>query len=160
MSDITKLMSRLHVSPQPVLKVGKSDRTRAAILNAAIDFTWTHSFRDMTVNKLMASTGAGRSAFYQYFKDMHEVMATLLEILQADIFEASEPWVVGVGDPVTLLHESLTGWFASAIHAALLCGPLPMRPLLTSALKKPGTCSWVGLITRHVTALRRTRNRA
>ena len=120
MSDITKLMSRLHVSPQPVLKIGKSDRTRAAILNAAIDFTWTHSFRDMTVNKLMASTGAGRSAFYQYFRDLHEVMATLLDILQVDIFEASRPWVVGVGDPVALLHEALD----RMVHVCYTRGPL------------------------------------
>ena len=110
----------MHVSPQPVLKVGKSDRTRAAILNAAIDFIWMHPFRDMTVNKLMVSTGAGRSAFYQYFRDLHEVMATLLDILRADIFEAAEPWIMGVGDPVALLHETLN----RMVHVCYTRGPL------------------------------------
>ena len=102
MSKIKKTLSPLRVSPQAVLKIGKFERARAAILNSALDFIWLHPFRDMTVNLLMVPTGVGRSAFYQYFKDLHEVMATLLEILQADIFEASEPWVMGVGDPVAL----------------------------------------------------------
>lgn len=101
--------SPVQVSPQPSLKIGKSERTRAAILNAALDFIWTHPFRDMTVNSLMARTGVGRSAFYQYFKDLHEVMEALLDVLQTDIFEAAQPWIVGVGDPVALVHESLTG---------------------------------------------------
>ena len=94
MSNIKQSSSPLHVSPQPSLKIGKSERTRAAILNAALDFIWSHPFRDMTVNSLMAPTGVGRSAFYQYFKDLHEVMETLLDMLQDEIFAAvSGPWL-------------------------------------------------------------------
>jgi AcrR family transcriptional regulator len=112
--------SPVQVSPQPSLKIGKSERTRAAILNAALDFIWTHPFRDMTVNSLMARTGVGRSAFYQYFKDLHEVMEALLDILQTDIFEAAAPWIVSVGDPVALVHESLTG----VVRVCYTRGPL------------------------------------
>ena len=112
--------SPVQVSPQPSLKIGKSERTRAAILNAALDFIWTHPFRDMTVNSLMARTGVGRSAFYQYFKDLHEVMEALLDVLQTDIFEAAQPWIVGVGDPVALVHESLTG----VVRVCYTRGPL------------------------------------
>ena len=90
-------------------KIGKSERTRAAILNAALKFIWSHPFRDMTVSALMASTGVSRSAFYQYFNDQHEVMEALLDMLQGEIFEAAEPWVAGVGDPIVLIHESLAG---------------------------------------------------
>ena len=74
MSRSKQSSSPLRVSPQPVPKIGKSERTRAAILNAALDFVWSHPFRDMTVNSLMASIGASRSAFYQYFKDLHDLM--------------------------------------------------------------------------------------
>jgi AcrR family transcriptional regulator len=101
--------SPLRVSPQPSLKIGKSERTRAAILNAALDFVWTHPFRDMTVNSLMAPTGIGRSAFYQYFDDLHDVMESLLKLLQEEILNVDEPWLKGVGDPVDLLRESLAG---------------------------------------------------
>lgn len=120
MSDTHSLTSPLRVHPKAVLKIAKSERTRAAILNSALDFVWTRPFRDMTVNLLMAQTGVGRSAFYQYFKDLHEVMAALLDLLQADIFEAAEAWTVGVGDPVALLHESLTG----VVHVCYTRGPL------------------------------------
>ena len=99
----------LRVSPQAVPKVGKSERTRAAILNSALDFIWLHPFRDMTVNSLMASTGAGRSAFYKYFKDLHDLMETILVMLQDEIFNAAEPWVAGTGDPVALVDEALYG---------------------------------------------------
>ena len=78
-------------------------------MNAALDFIWSRPFRDMTVNSLMAPTGVGRSAFYQYFKDLHEVMEALLSILQDEIYNAAEPWITGIGDPVALLNEAFTG---------------------------------------------------
>lgn len=109
MSVLNKSLSPLHVQPQPAPRIGKSERTRAAILNAALDFVWTHPFRDMTVTSLMASTGAGRSAFYQYFSDLHEVMEALLDILQGEIFVAAEPWIAGAGDPIALMQEALAG---------------------------------------------------
>ena len=62
------------MSPQPQPRIGKSERTRAEILNSALEFIWSHPFRDLTVDSLMASTGLSRSAFYPYFKDLHEVI--------------------------------------------------------------------------------------
>jgi AcrR family transcriptional regulator len=99
--------SPLHVSPQATLRIGKSERTRAAILNAAFDFIWSHPFRDMTVDSVMASTHVGRSAFYQYFSDLRELMQTLLGMVQGEIFHAAEPWLSGVGDPVVLMNDTL-----------------------------------------------------
>ena len=119
MSEIEKLSSPLHMSPQPTLKIGKSERTRAAILNAALDFIWSHPFRDMTVSLLMASTGVSRSAFYQYFNDLHALMETLLDMLQQEIFDVAESWIAGVGDPITLLHKTVTG----LVHVCYQRGP-------------------------------------
>jgi AcrR family transcriptional regulator len=92
-----------------VLKIPKSERTRARILNAALDFLWSQAFRDMTVNAVMASAGASRAAFYQYFSDLHTLMETLLDMVQEEIFDACSPWVTGVGDPVALMGEALAG---------------------------------------------------
>jgi AcrR family transcriptional regulator len=97
------------VSPQATLTISKSERTRTAILNASLDFVWSQPFRDLTVGSLMASTDVSRSTFYQYFKDLHEVMQTLLDILQGEIFDVAQPWLAGVGDPVALLQETLAG---------------------------------------------------
>ena len=79
------------------------------ILNAALDFIWSHPFRDMSVNSLMASTSVSRSAFYQYFNDLHELMENLLNMLQEEILKAAAPWVSGIGDPVELIQEALSG---------------------------------------------------
>ena len=109
MSPRKRSKSPLRVSPQPTPTITKSARTRAAILNAALDFVWSRPFRDMTVTSLMASTDVSRSAFYKHFTDLHEVMETLLEMLQGEIFDATEPWFAGVGDPTALLQEALAG---------------------------------------------------
>ena len=63
----------------------------------------------MSVRSLMASTDISRPAFYQYFSDIHDLMKTLLDMLARDIFAAVEPWLEGVGDPVELLDEMLSG---------------------------------------------------
>jgi AcrR family transcriptional regulator len=97
------------VTPQPVPKIVKSERTRAAILDAALEFIWSHPFRDMTVDSLMTSIGLSRSAFYQYFNDLHDLMESLLDMLRDEVFVVAQPWFTGVGDPVALLNESLAG---------------------------------------------------
>jgi len=109
MSEFKKSSTPLRVNPQPTLKVEKSERTRVAILNAGLAFVWSHPFRDMTVNALMASTGLSRSAFYQYFDDLHDLMETLLGMLKDEVFAATGSWFTGAGDPIALLNESLAG---------------------------------------------------
>jgi AcrR family transcriptional regulator len=99
----------LHVNPQPVSKIGKAERTRAAILDAALGFLWTRPFRELTVSELMESTGVSRSAFYQYFSGVHDLMQALQDMLLGEIFAAAEPWIAGTGDPVALMHETMTG---------------------------------------------------
>lgn len=100
---------RLRVGPKPTPRITKSDRTRAAILDAALEFIWSRPFREMTVNSLMATTDLSRSAFYQYFDDIHKMMETLLHMLAEEIFASSNHWLDGVGDPVALLNEAFEG---------------------------------------------------
>jgi AcrR family transcriptional regulator len=109
MSDFKQSRSRPRVAPEPRPRIGKSERTRAAILDAALEFIWSHPFRDMTVNSLMTSTDLSRSAFYQYFEDLHDLMENLLDMLTDEVFAATGSWFQGTGDPVILLNESLAG---------------------------------------------------
>ena len=107
---------RLRANPKPALKIAKSDRTRAAILDAALEFVWSRPFHEMTVNSLMASTEVSRSAFYQYFNDLHAVMEALLDMLEGEISIVIQPWYTGVGDPVALLNETMTGLVRVCYH--------------------------------------------
>ncbi len=101
----TSVLSNL---PQPEPKPCKSDRTREAILEAALEFLWTHPFRDMTVSRLMQDTGLSRSAFYKYFDDAYDLIETLLRGLAADVFRETSTWFEGDGEPLEALHTSLT----------------------------------------------------
>jgi AcrR family transcriptional regulator len=107
MSELAAMINRPRFRPKPSLRLGKSERTRAAILDAALAFLWTKPFRDMTVNALMAKVPVSRSAFYQYFRDVHELMETLLADLGDEILRVIRPWLEGAGDPVELLEQSL-----------------------------------------------------
>jgi AcrR family transcriptional regulator len=109
MSDFKQSRSRPRVAPESRPRIGKSERTRAAIVDAALEFIWSHPFRDMTVNSLMTSTDLSRSAFYQYFEDLHDLMENLLDMLTDEVFAATGSWFQGTGDPVILLNESLAG---------------------------------------------------
>lgn len=112
----------------PTSRVTKSDRTRAAILNAALEFIWSHPFREMSVNSLMATTDVSRSSFYQYFTDIHHLMQTLLSMLGEQIFAASGPWLEEVGDPVVLVKGSI----GSLIRTCYRNGPF-MRAVADAA---------------------------
>jgi AcrR family transcriptional regulator len=109
MSDLRRYPPQLRVIPEPTGKVTKADRTRAVILNAALEFIWSHPFRELSANSLMASTGLSRAAFYQYFEDIHKMMETLLHMLAEEIFGSANNWLEGAGDPVALLNESFQG---------------------------------------------------
>ena len=98
---------RLVAEPEPVPKIGRSERTRAEILDAAFEHLWSRPFRDMTVNSLMVMTSSTRSGFYRYFQDIHELMEALLKRLESELLEGVSPWLSDDGDPVALLYESL-----------------------------------------------------
>jgi len=98
---------RLNAEPEPRLRIGRSERTRAEILDAAFEHLWSRPFRDMTVNSLMAMTSSTRSGFYRYFQDIHELMEALLKRLESELLEGVSPWLSDDGDPVALLYESL-----------------------------------------------------
>jgi AcrR family transcriptional regulator len=95
------------VSPTPKLR--KSERTRKAILDSALELLWSRPFREVTITDLMSVTGIGRSTFYQYFDDLYGVMALLLLGLEEEVLEAAAPWFSGKGDPTAMLNQSLAG---------------------------------------------------
>ena len=87
----------------------KSEQTREAIVKSALSFFWDHPFRELTIAELMKRAGASRAAFYQYFHDLHELMAGLLEEIRTDILTEASSWFEGEGDPIENLKTSLTG---------------------------------------------------
>ncbi|MCK4509924.1 MAG: TetR/AcrR family transcriptional regulator, partial [Desulfuromonadales bacterium] len=73
-----------------------------------MEFLWVRPFREMTVAELMSITGISRSAFYQYFNDLHELMETLLQEVAEATFAAAEPWFSDEGEHTELLKQTLS----------------------------------------------------
>ena len=107
------------VEPEPIARIGRAERTRAEILDAAFEFLWSHPFRDMTVDALMAMIPPSRTAFYKYFDDIHALMAEMLKRLETEILDGVNPWLSDDGDPVALLYESL----AAEVQVGYRYGP-------------------------------------
>jgi len=55
----------------------------------------------------MAPLDVGRSAFYQYFNDLRELMETLLHDLEAEILSVANPWLGGEKNSLAALKVSL-----------------------------------------------------
>ena len=85
----------------------KSDKTRQAILDAALEYLWEHSYRDLTIRELMSLAGSSRSAFYRYYEDLPAMMEQLLNELEERILAVAAAWFSGEGDPILMLRKSL-----------------------------------------------------
>lgn len=57
----------------------------------------------------MSGTNAGRSAFYQYFDDLHQLMEALLAGVGQEIFAVATPWFEDEMEPLAALKVSLEG---------------------------------------------------
>src|SRR3954454_11290956 len=63
------------------------------ILDAAEALLAERSFRDLSVDELMARTGMRRSSFYHYFRRLDEVAIALMRRVQGEMMEAAAPWL-------------------------------------------------------------------
>ena len=59
------------------------------IIAAAIEFLWDRPYRELTAGELMQRTGLSRPAFYQYFRNVNDLVTTLLEDLLTAMVEAA-----------------------------------------------------------------------
>ena len=141
---------RLIFEPEPTPKIGRPERARAEIQNAAVRFLWSRPFRDMTVNKLMEQASISRAAFYYHFSDVHELMETLLNKLESEILEGASPWLTENGDPVALLHQSL----AAEVQICYKLGPMLKAVSDAAGADARLEAAWHGLLDRLDTVVR------
>ena len=109
MSESRLNILRRRNDPGDLSVLRKSEQTRHNILDTAMNFLWSNSFRDLTVSGLTAQAKISRTCFYQYFADLHNLMEDLLKDLEREILLVAQPWLTAETDPVTKLAESLSG---------------------------------------------------
>jgi AcrR family transcriptional regulator len=105
------------LEPTPRRSAAESQRE---ISESAVRFLSEHRFRDLTVEKLMADTGLSRSAFYQYFEDLHHLMETLLASFDRALTETTHTWISDEGERVGALRESQR----SMLQVGMVHGPV------------------------------------
>jgi AcrR family transcriptional regulator len=105
------------------------DDARREILDAAEALLSERSFRELSVDDLMARTGMTRSSFYHYFRSLDEVAIALMRRVQGEMMEAASPWLRldYDGDPAAGAREGIRasaevfarhGLVLAAIHEA------------------------------------------
>src|SRR4051812_15828425 len=105
------------------------DAAKREILDAAEALLSERSFRELSVDDLMASTGMTRSSFYHYFRSLDEVAIALMRRVRGEMREAASPWLqlgydgapaAGAGEGIRASAEVFArhGLVLAAIHEA------------------------------------------
>jgi AcrR family transcriptional regulator len=97
-----------------------TEEARREIIDSAVAFLSSRSFRDLTVGELMAATTLSRPAFYQHFSDLHGLIESLVGDIEAVMHRTANPWIGGEGEPLPALRESL----AAVVEAGIEHGPV------------------------------------
>lgn len=95
---------RAEPSPRRKRLRRKPEDAEREILDAAEGFLQTNDFRDLTVDEIMSRTGMRRATFYSYFADRNAVVMRMVRRIEAEMMEASRPWLEADGDGDELKH--------------------------------------------------------
>lgn len=100
-------------------------------------------FRELTVDEVMRRTGLSRPSFYVYFRDRHQLVLRVVEVIGAELWTMSERWWKGAGDGAELVREAIDG--IVALYAKH--GPV-LRALADAAADDPGVESAYGALVQ------------
>lgn len=87
----------------------RPEEAEAEILEAAERLLRRRPFRDLTVDLVMAQTGLSRPSFYQYFRDIHDLVTRLVQRLGADLYPMADRWFRGRGRGGSDLRHAFGG---------------------------------------------------
>lgn len=97
------------------------EQAEREILDATEEFLRDRPFRDLTIDEVMDRTGLSRPSFYVYFRDRHHLALRLLEELAKQVYEESNPWLQGSGEPRDDMRAAIEGTVAAlAQHGGML----------------------------------------
>jgi AcrR family transcriptional regulator len=73
------------------------EEARREILGSAARFLREHHFRDLTIGEVMAGTTLSRPAFYQYFRDVHDLIVSFFARYRGRYARNCQPLATGRG---------------------------------------------------------------
>jgi TetR/AcrR family transcriptional regulator, ethionamide resistance regulator len=96
------------------------EESRRQILAAADAILRERSYRDLTIDDVMANTGLTRTVFYRHFADLPDLVLALMTDVGAPLLEQAEAMAKGPEDPERM-REGLEGIVAFwALHGPLV----------------------------------------
>ena len=133
----------------------RPEEAEREILDAAEELLRGGRFSALTVDELMSRTGLSRASFYVYFRDRHHLIMRLTDRIGGELFEMSERWLRGSGDPIEDARAAVEG--VTAVYAEH--GPV-LRALADAAADDPEVervygglvQSFVDVTARHIEA--------
>jgi AcrR family transcriptional regulator len=101
-------------------------------MDSAVRFLWEHDFRDLTIGELMRDTTLSRPAFYQYFKDLHDLIEALFKEVDGVMQQTAHRWLSGEGEPIAALREGQRGVVLTCVeHGPIIRAVSEAAPLDT-----------------------------
>jgi TetR/AcrR family transcriptional regulator, ethionamide resistance regulator len=82
----------MSVALQRTKRRQQREETRTQILRAAQRFLEERSFREISVDSLMAGTGHTRTVFYRHFDDIPALILALMAEVGGELVQLSEQW--------------------------------------------------------------------
>lgn len=82
----------MSVAAQRTKRRQAREETRRQILDAAQEFLRERSFRELSVDALMARTGHTRTVFYRHFDDVPALVLALMAEVGAELVQVGEQW--------------------------------------------------------------------
>jgi TetR/AcrR family transcriptional regulator, ethionamide resistance regulator len=130
-------------------RLHRRDETQTRIREAALDLLRTGaSFKELTVDEIARRAGLKRSAFYFYFRDKEDLLASATRGVFERLYAEAERWWHGSGDPLERLPAALHGVTSVyAEHSELL------RTVTEAAgYDRETSVYWRGLVQRFIEA--------
>ena len=102
-------MSAAAISPPSARRPRHDPReTEREILDAAEQLLREHSFRELTVQAVMARTGLKRPAFYVHFRDRHDLALRVVDRIRDELLVVANRWFEG-GEMIADVRPALDG---------------------------------------------------
>jgi AcrR family transcriptional regulator len=85
----------------------RREQVKADIREIFLELLAESSFHDLTVDEIARRAGLTRSAFYFYFADRQELLATVTEEVGDQLYREADRWWHGKGEPEVLVRTAL-----------------------------------------------------
>src|ERR671919_220295 len=99
----------------------RAEKRLQRFVDAALEFMYSESTKDFTVQEVVERSGQSLRSFYQYFAGKHELLLAMFEEAVRTTAEHLRAAAADEPDPLARLHRFVTDYYE-------VCRPVPSGP--------------------------------